>query len=97
MFAVDRLSISQSGSQEEDEDVAWERQRVMAGHAMEDVLRIEELVKVGAQAESCLGIQAESCLGVHRESCLGVHAESCLGVQAESCLGVHTESSRSTG
>lgn len=40
------LKPTNTSTEEEDEDVARERTRVMSGNAKDDVLRIEELTKV---------------------------------------------------
>jgi hypothetical protein len=48
------LKPSKETVDDEDEDVARERKRVISGNAKDDVLRLEELSKVSYYSELCI-------------------------------------------
>lgn len=84
-----RKDVGSATDRGEDIDVARERQRVMSGAAMNDVLRIEELYKV-------YGKKSNKHPAVNRIA-LGVHAGECFGLLGVNGAGKTTTFKMLTG
>ncbi|XP_063962912.1 phospholipid-transporting ATPase ABCA1-like isoform X2 [Lytechinus pictus] len=59
-------------SEQEDDDVQRERQRVLTGRAMNDVIRIENLTKVYRTSRGPMTAVDKMCVGIPKGECFGL-------------------------